>query len=294
MNPIILALDTATARGSVACARADVLLGESKSSAQMAHGEQLLISINELLRELKVSLKEIEVFAVTTGPGSFTGLRTGLASVKALAQTLARPIAAIPTLHAVAQLETSYYTKGERSGENVLALLPAGRREMFAQVLRVEVDKITELTAARHLTPERALDLLSDDLISADARSGWRFAGDGARQMSNIIQTHAAARGIEFIDEQLETKQAGIIKQAGTEQTEIAFAENKQSQQSIVTTTSLSETAAWRLSKSSHASLASAAAHLAMRSYTHRQLVTPADLQALYVRPADVKTKPQV
>ena len=89
----------------------------------------------------------IELFAVTTGPGSFTGLRSGLATIKAFAATLNRPVVGVPTLHAVA------FACG--TAGRVLASLPAGRGEVFAQLLSTESGNVLkELSEPFHLSPQ--------------------------------------------------------------------------------------------------------------------------------------------
>ncbi len=98
-----------------------------------------------------MDLSDIDLFAVATGPGSFTGLRIGIATVKGLAATLDRPSAAVPTLHAVA-------LAGGPSAHSV-ALLPAGRGEVFAQLFSVTKDGlVTELDKATHISPQGLLE----------------------------------------------------------------------------------------------------------------------------------------
>ena len=117
--PLILSVETATMSGSVAISRGDEILGVVTGDASISHSNTLLADVDRLLNETKIALAEIGLFAVATGPGSFTGLRIGIATIKALAATLDRPTAGIPTLEAVV-------LSGGVSAESV-ALLPAGR-----------------------------------------------------------------------------------------------------------------------------------------------------------------------
>jgi len=98
-----------------------------------------------------VELRSVDLFACASGPGSFTGLRIGLATVKALAATLGLPCVGIPTLHAIA------HAAGPSSG--TVGLLPAGRGEVFAQLLSVSLEgAVTELDIPAHLSPQKMLD----------------------------------------------------------------------------------------------------------------------------------------
>ena len=88
---LILAVETATLAGSIAIVRGDKVIAGSNGDPAISHSNTLLADLDQLLTETKITLAEIDLFAVAAGPGSFTGLRIGIATVKALAATLARP-----------------------------------------------------------------------------------------------------------------------------------------------------------------------------------------------------------
>ena len=151
MNPLILSVETATLSGSVALSRGEEIAGALAGDSGISHSNTLLNDIDKLLRQTQVELSEIDLFAVATGPGSFTGLRIGIATVKGLAATLNRPCAGVPTLHAVAL--------SAGASERSVALLPAGRGEVFAQLLSVTKEGlVTELDKATHISPQRLLE----------------------------------------------------------------------------------------------------------------------------------------
>ena len=149
-GPLILSVETATLSGSVALARGEEIVAAFGGDAGISHSNTLLNDIDKLLHEARVDLSEIDLFAVATGPGSFTGLRIGIATVKGLAATLNRPCAGVPTLHAVA------LSAGESA--RTIALLPAGRGEVFAQLFSVTKEGlVTELDQATHISPQKLL-----------------------------------------------------------------------------------------------------------------------------------------
>ena len=98
----ILAIDTATQVSSVAVASADKLAAELTMQAKLTHSETLMPHIKEVLRMANVRKEQLEGIAVSIGPGSFTGLRIGLAAAKAMAYALNLPIVGVSTLKALA------------------------------------------------------------------------------------------------------------------------------------------------------------------------------------------------
>jgi tRNA threonylcarbamoyladenosine biosynthesis protein TsaB len=98
----ILALDTATLVSSVALATRETLVAEITLQTRKTHSEQLMPHIEQLLVLAETSKEAVEAVAVSIGPGSFTGLRIGLATAKALAYALQIPLIGVPTLEALA------------------------------------------------------------------------------------------------------------------------------------------------------------------------------------------------
>lgn len=98
----ILAIETATLVSSVALATADTLLAEITLQTKKTHSELLMPHIDKILMMAEVSKADIKAVAVSVGPGSFTGLRIGLATAKTLAYALKVPLVGVPTLAALA------------------------------------------------------------------------------------------------------------------------------------------------------------------------------------------------
>ena len=134
--------------GSVWLGRGTAQLATRVGDPKVSQSASLLQDISDCLDEAGVKLAEVDLFACASGPGSFTGLRIGIATLKALAASLARPCVGIPTLHAVAH--------AAGPSRATVALLPAGRGEVFAQMFSVsEGGIVTELDSAAHLSPQR-------------------------------------------------------------------------------------------------------------------------------------------
>ena len=94
----ILAIDTSTPSGSIALLEDDQLIAESTTCIQKTHAERLLPSIKTLLDNIGTKLEDIDGFALAIGPGSFTGLRIGLSTIKGLAWSLKKKVVGFSTL----------------------------------------------------------------------------------------------------------------------------------------------------------------------------------------------------
>lgn len=95
-------METAGDDGSVGVVDGDRPLAEIVFSARLSHGEKLLPALDAALKLAELTPREIELIAVSQGPGSFTGLRIGIATAKGLARALDAPLVGIPTLEAYA------------------------------------------------------------------------------------------------------------------------------------------------------------------------------------------------
>ena len=107
----ILAADTGTAINTVAITDDHQVLGEVTIRCGRAHSERLLETVEWLLAETALSLKDLDALAITRGPGSFTGLRIGIATWKGLALGAGLPLVGVSTLDALARVGSLYQYK---------------------------------------------------------------------------------------------------------------------------------------------------------------------------------------
>jgi tRNA threonylcarbamoyl adenosine modification protein YeaZ len=180
----------------VAVARGEDVLALVAAEALGGHSSSILTDIDAALSQAALSLQEIDLFAVAAGPGSFTGLRSGVATVKAFAATLGRPAVGVRTLHAMAVA----------SGVvgRIVACLPAGRGEFFAQTLSVGAEKrVDELEGAVHVAPEKLLE----KALGIDGDLCW--AGSGVPFIEDIIWAAANREGITLRVATGDAKKAG-------------------------------------------------------------------------------------
>ncbi len=98
----ILALDTSTMMASIAVMEENRILGEYSLNQEETHSETLVPMVKNLLENLRLDISDIDLFATAIGPGSFTGLRIGVATIKAFAHLFNKPLVGISTLEALA------------------------------------------------------------------------------------------------------------------------------------------------------------------------------------------------
>ncbi len=120
----VLAIDTSTMLGGVALLDGDILRAETRLNIKVAHSERLLGEIHLCLQRCAIRLDEVDVFALAIGPGSFTGLRVGLSTVKGLAFATGIRVVAVSTLEAFA-LNAAF------SRHPVCPLLDARKNEVY-------------------------------------------------------------------------------------------------------------------------------------------------------------------
>ena len=139
---LILGIESATPVASVALADEKGLLGEINLNLGLTHSEQLLPTIDTLLKECRRSLGDVEAIAVSAGPGSFTGLRIGMATAKGLAQGGGQRLVAVPTLEAMARqlMGLSYL---------VAPMQNARRNQIYAGLYRWSADSLFDTVQDR-------------------------------------------------------------------------------------------------------------------------------------------------
>ncbi len=126
---LIFALDTSSPCGSLAVLRDENVIASVSTWTEEAYSSRIFRHLEFLLREVSLGLNAVDLFAVVAGPGSFTGLRVGLAAVKGWAEVYGKPIAAISALEAVA-------AQARSTAPVVIPVLDARRGQVYFGVYR--------------------------------------------------------------------------------------------------------------------------------------------------------------
>lgn len=146
----ILAMDTATMVSSVAIASADKLLAELTLQTKLTHSEVLMPHVAEILAMTKMKKSDLAGIAVSIGPGSFTGLRIGLAAAKSMAYALSVPIVGVSTLEAMAY----HYPV---PGVYTAAVLDAQKGNVYAALYEFQAGDVREIRPVSVLPFEEVL-----------------------------------------------------------------------------------------------------------------------------------------
>jgi tRNA threonylcarbamoyladenosine biosynthesis protein TsaB len=174
---LILAVDTTTPSGSVAILDGTRLVAEIAVESASTHSSRLLASINLLLGALHLGITDIEGFAVAPGPGSFTGIRIGLSTVKSFAFASGKPVAPVSSLQALAwKLRNS-------QARLVCPMLDAKKGEIYAALFEVEGGRMKECVAQGAYSP-------GDFLSRLLKHRNILFIGNGAELYRAKIQDH--------------------------------------------------------------------------------------------------------
>lgn len=161
----ILAIDTSSFPASAAVLDNDLVVGEYVIRNKRKHSQNIMVMVERLFDDLGMDISEMDAFAVTVGPGSFTGLRIGIASVRAFADVLNKPAAGVNTLKALA-----YNFCG--SSEIIIPMLDARRDEVFTAAYTFVNGECEEIMAPCVMTIEEICSVFTDGRVI--------FTGDGA------------------------------------------------------------------------------------------------------------------
>ncbi len=178
--PTILCIETATTNCSVAIAHNGKTLAVKEDyNGSYSHAEKLHLFIQEILEENNLKLSNLDAVAISTGPGSYTGLRIGVSAAKGLCFSLDIPLISVPTLTALAN-------QVEQQGI-VIPMLDARRMEVYAAVFDSAKEQILK-TSAIILEPDSFQEYMERDQVY--------FIGSGVEKFQKICR-HPNANFIE-------------------------------------------------------------------------------------------------
>jgi len=182
---LVLSLDTTTPKASCAVARDGVVINEEPIDTSRQLALQLPGALRDILDLSAIALEEIDAFAVATGPGSFTGLRIGIATIQGLAFGLGKPLIGISSLTALRAVASPAFL-----GSRIATWVDAWRGDVYAALFE-DGQQIGEPVVAK---PSDLLDALARGK-PAPYTNDVLFIGDGANTYGDLIVSrlgHAA------------------------------------------------------------------------------------------------------
>lgn len=178
----LLALETATRAGSWALAEDGAIVASAEGAGAAPHDIRLPQPLVEMLAGRDLTIRDIDVFAVATGPGSFTGLRVGIATIQGFALATGKLVIPIPTLDAIAAGAAA--DPGAGALDYISVWLDGQRGEIFAALYALRGDPRLLMPPQAGRPDAIALEIA--DLVGA-AHAG--FAGDGAHRYHAAFET---------------------------------------------------------------------------------------------------------
>lgn len=161
----ILALDTSTHMATCAVIDEDRILGEYSLNQDMTHSEKLVPMVKEVLDSLDLKVSDIDLYGVAIGPGSFTGLRIGVATVKAFAHLFDKPVVGVSTLEGLA-FNLPY-------NDIVVPMIDARRDRVYTGIYSWEKGELKTLMEPDALEVDDLLEKLYNDyeniIVNGDA-----------------------------------------------------------------------------------------------------------------------------
>ena len=198
----ILSIETSTMLGGVAIIdEAAGLIAETRLNVKTTHSERLMTAVNNTLIQSEMDLDAIDAFAVAIGPGSFTGLRIGLSTVKGLSYATGKPVVTVPTLDAFAwNFQYSAYT--------VCLMLDARKSEVYAAVYIWEDNSFRTVIECVSIKPEALLEKLQGEVL---------FAGEGVllykEKITGIMKERAVFAALDkMVPSPANIAMLGLIK----------------------------------------------------------------------------------
>jgi len=181
----LLYIDTAGPDALVGISKGQEILGFRENKVSTTHAEFVQVAVKELLISLSMTVSELDAVVVTLGPGSYTGLRVGLASAKGLAYALQKPLIGLSTLQLLAHraLQTL-----DQDVVQIFSMLDAKRMEVFGGVYDTSLNEIQA---------EQAFEINEDLLKSLLSKGKIVCIGSGITKTKTILEDEK----IQFLEE---------------------------------------------------------------------------------------------
>jgi tRNA threonylcarbamoyladenosine biosynthesis protein TsaB len=212
---LILQIETATTSCSVAIAKDGIILAYKEANERNTHAEGITRFVEHVINEAGVTYQQLDAIAVSCGPGSYTGLRIGISTVKGLCYALDKPLIAIETLAAM-----SDGAKRNREYNDDMLLCPmidARRMEVFTAVFNSDGEKV-EATSALIIDENSFSNLLVDKKVL--------FFGDGAEKCQSVLSSNSNAIFLNgFINSAVHLSERTLEKFVNREFEDVAYFE---------------------------------------------------------------------
>ncbi len=191
----MLAIETSTVCGSIALVRPGLCHGELSLNSHKTHSKRLLHSIDYLLKECDLTLDDVDGFVISLGPGSFTGLRIGLSTVKGFCIASGKPLVGVSSLDGLA-------VQFPFSPHPIRPIIDARKKEVYTAAYRSDTSGLLEQTSPyQAIAPADLVREISEPTL---------FVGDGLDLYQEMLQESLAEKALFAPSEQNFVRAAAI------------------------------------------------------------------------------------
>lgn len=179
---LILSIETTTEICSIAISQDGKCIHSIIDDDKNSHSQKLILYIEEAFQKLNLQKETLDAVAVSNGPGSYTGLRIGMSTAKAICYALDKPLISLSTLHALA----NGFLKKKDSTEKdfyIIPMIDARRMEVFTCLVNQNLEEIEPITAK----------ILDENSYSEELKKPCYFIGNGAEKCKDVFGSHSNA-----------------------------------------------------------------------------------------------------
>lgn len=195
----VLGIDTSTRCGSIGLIEGSEVISEYFLNLSVTHSERLLKSIDYLLKESRCSMEELDGWAISLGPGSFTGLRIGVSTVKGLAYATGKPVVGVPSLDVLAtQISPTPYL--------ICSILDARKEEVYSAFYRYdEANLLQRCSKYQAIKPKDLVKRINEKVI---------LVGDGVKTYRWVFENSLPSLAL-FPDPSLHLPHGSTVARLG-------------------------------------------------------------------------------
>ncbi len=166
----VVGIETSSLIGNIAVCDGDTVVGKKTFGKNLNHGKEIVSSLESIFNQINWEPKDIDLIAVSIGPGSYTGLRIGVTCAKTLAYGLDKPVIDVPTLDVLVE------NLKDNNSKNICPVIDAKRKSVYACIY--DRDKNNRVTDYLIISPDGLIDMLPDSTL---------IFGDGIEPYKDIF-----------------------------------------------------------------------------------------------------------
>jgi len=155
----VLGIDTSSLVGNIAVCDGNTVIGKKTYGKNLSHGKEIVSSLESIFNEIKGKPNDIDLIAVSIGPGSYTGLRIGVTCAKTLAYGLGKPVIDVPTLDVLVE------NVKDNNAKTICPVIDAKRKSVYACIYGRNNNKYRRTTDFLIISPDNLIEILPESTL---------------------------------------------------------------------------------------------------------------------------------